>query len=119
MTDQQLNAVYKILGIDQNNSNDVEIINLLFGIVEDAVMLRVGTEEVPKQLHWIVNEVVIKRFQLMGAEHLVQESIDVLSSTYRNPSELLMEYDSYFSNYLALFGDPEKVMPKLNKCRLL
>ena len=119
MTDNQLNVVMKVLGIDQNSAKDVEIINLLFGMVDDAICLRIGVEEVPEKLQWIANEVVIKRFQLIGAEHLEQEGIDVLSSTYRNPSALLAEYDSYFSNYIALYLDDKTITTKANRCRFL
>ena len=119
MTEMQLNAVCKILGIDQTNANDVEIINLLFGMFENAVCLKIGGKEVPEELEWIVNECVIKRFQLIGAEHLESEGIDVLSSAYRNPSILLDEYDSYFSAYIAIYNDEETFTTKRNRCRMI
>ena len=119
MTESQLNTVIKILGVDQNSASDVEIINLLFAMVDDAICLRVGVETVPEKLQWIANEIVIKRFQLIGAEHLESEGIDVLSSTYRNPSTILDEYSAYFANYIALYIDNEQTTTKVNKCRLL
>lgn len=120
MTENQLNAVLKILSIDSTDGTQVEIINLLFGMFEDAVCLKVGTNEVPRMLEWIVNECVIKRYQLIGAEHLETEGIDVLSSTYRNPAELLDEYDSFFKNYLKLYANEDNDdLSDNHKCRLL
>ena len=100
MNQNQINAVLNILGVATDDLNEVNIIQYLFQMVESAICLYVDEESVPDKLAFIVNEVVIQRYQLIGAEHLESEGIDVLSSTYRNPSELLANYFHYLDSYL-------------------
>lgn len=100
MVIEQLQTVLKILGINDSNETEVEIITSLFNMVESAICLYVGDDTVSPKLNWITNEVVIQRYQLIGAEHLESEGIDVLSSTYRSPSELLVNYVDFLDSYV-------------------
>lgn len=99
MEQTQLNTTLKILGVANDNQTEVEIIQLLFEMVESAICVYIGETVVPDNLKWITNEVVIQRYQLIGAEHLEAEGIDVLSSTYRSPSELLENYFLFLDSY--------------------
>ena len=99
MEQTQLNTTLKILGVASDNQTEVEIIQLLFEMVESAICVYIGETVVPDNLKWITNEVVIQRYQLIGAEHLEAEGIDVLSSTYRSPSELLENYFLFLDSY--------------------
>ena len=99
MEQNQFTTVLNILGVATENLGDVDIIQSLFEMVESAICVYIGETVVPDNLKWITNEVVIQRYQLIGAEHLESEGIDVLSSKYRNPAELLNNYFLYLDSY--------------------
>lgn len=99
MLANQLNTVTKILGISQGDSEKVEIVTLLFGMVEGAISLRIGEPQVPKALEWLTNEIVIRRYQMIGTEHLQSETIDVIASTFKR-GDILGEYESYIQSYI-------------------
>lgn len=115
MLANQLNTVTTILGISQDDETKVEIITLLFNMVEGAICLRVGEPQVPKALEWLTNEIVIRRYQLLGAEHLQSETIDVIASTFKR-GDILAEYteyiDSYINNIQAKTEDGKQVSGK-------
>lgn len=99
MLANQLNTVTTILGIDKEDVDKLEVISLIFNMVEGALCLRIGETEVPKALEWLVDEVVIKRYQLLGAEHLLSETIDVIANSFKR-GNLLEEYDDFIQNYI-------------------
>lgn len=99
MLDTQLNSVLTILDISKNDHKKVEVIQLLFNMVEGAICLRIGEPQVPKALEWLANEVVIKRYQLLGAEHLQSETIDVIANSFKR-GDLLSEYEDYIDSYI-------------------
>ena len=71
-------------------------------MVESAICIKIGERVVPSMLNWLTNEVVIKRYQLLGAEHLQSEGIDVISSTFKT-GDLLEEYQDYLDDYISNF----------------
>lgn len=99
MLANQLSQVCKVLNISQEDTDKIEVVTILFDVIESALALRIGEETVPKVLHWLVNEVVVKRYQLLGAEHLQSEGIDVISSTYKR-GDIFGEYTQYIDAYI-------------------
>ena len=99
MLANQLTTVLTILGINQDDEKKTEILTLLFGMVESAICLRVGEPQVPKALEWLTNEIVIRRYQIIGAEHLQSETIDVIASTFKR-GDILSEYEGYIQSYI-------------------
>ena len=99
MLANQLSNVLTILGINQEDEKKVEVVTLLFNMVESAISLRVGEPQVPKALEWLSNEIVIRRYQLLGAEHLQSETIDVIASTFKR-GDILAEYTEYIDSYI-------------------
>lgn len=99
MLANQLNAVAMILGIDKKDGEKIEVLTLLFDMVESAICLRIGENKVPKALEWLTDEIVIRRFQLIGAEHLQSETIDVIASTFKR-GDFLKEYEAYIQSYI-------------------
>lgn len=99
MLANQLSNVLTILGISQEDEKKVEVVTLLFNMVEDAISLRVGEPQVPKALEWLSSEIVIRRYQLLGAEHLQSETIDVIGTTFKR-GDILAEYTEYIDSYI-------------------
>ena len=99
MLANQLDKVCTILNVSRDDVKIVDVLTVLFEHVENAVCLRVGEPQVPKMLEWLVNEVVIKRYQQIGTEHLLSEAIDVLSSTFKR-GDMLEEYEAYLVYYI-------------------
>ena len=120
MLANQLTSVSRILGISDDDAEKVEILTILFEMVESAVCLRIAEATVPKALEWLVNEVVIKRYQLLGAEHLQSEGIDVISSTYK-AGGILDEYTQYLDDYISNIQakTEEGVLTSKRKLRML
>ena len=99
MLANQLETVLKIMNISQDDSEKVEVVTLMFGMVESAICLRVGEPQVPKALEWLTNEIVIRRYQTIGVEHLQSETIDVIASTFKR-GDILSEYEDYIQSYI-------------------
>lgn len=115
MLDIQLNNVLTILDIEKSDRKKIEVVQLLFGMVEGAICLRIGEPIVPPALHWLTNEVVIKRYQLLGMEHLQSETIDVITNSIKR-GNILDEYEddiqSYIDNVQANLEEGKKVLGK-------
>ena len=99
MLEKQFNDVCKVLGIADSDESAISILQITFEYIESAVCLRIGESSVPKALEWLVSEVVIKRYQLIGAEHLLSESIDVIASTFKR-GDILDDYEDYLQSYI-------------------
>ena len=99
MLANQLDSVCKILSVSEEDTKAVEVLTILFEHIGNAVMLRIGETQIPKMLEWLVNEVVVKRYQQIGTEHLLSEAIDVLSSTFKR-GDMLEEYEPYLTYYI-------------------
>lgn len=100
MLANQLDSVCKILDISIDDVDSTDVLTILFAHAENALMLLIGEHQVPKQLEWIINEVVVKRYQQLGAEHLQSESIDSISNTFVQ-GDLLSDYLPYINAYIA------------------
>lgn len=88
-----------MLAISTDDQEKTDILTIIFEIVEGALLLKIGEEVVPTMLHWLVNEVVIRRYQMLGSEHLLSEGIDVISSTFKR-GDLFDDYLDYIYNYI-------------------
>lgn len=75
-----LETIKLILGIEDNEKDSVLL--AIIGIQTNAILNEIGAEELPIQLEYIVTETAIKRFQLIGTEHLKSEGIDVISQNF-------------------------------------
>jgi Phage gp6-like head-tail connector protein len=101
------------LGLD-DDSKDV-LLSRIYSNVERAIGLYLKTpNETPQELDWIIEECTIVRFNRLGAEGVVQETIDVVSTTYQ--SDILKDYYPYLDAYL------ESLQPSItnpNRLRML
>lgn len=99
-----------ILG-DKANKEADETINAILGITESRLLSiiqrhqkRMGTkdddlsEEIPPNLEWVADEVVIKRFNRLGSEGYSSQSVEGHSIAFRTDD--FAEYDPYILDYL-------------------
>ena len=96
-----ISKILTMLGIDIEEEVKVEQIVIVVGIVEEALLNMIGEEDIPKQLQWIVTEVSIQRYQMIGSESVDSENVGSVSFTYKDITKLLSNYKEYIDNYVA------------------
>lgn len=101
----EYDIVYDIENIKVKLSiTDEESDNLLDALYHDAYSYmkiyldKKEDEEVPQELLFIVEAVVIKRYRRIGAEGIAIEKIDVLTTTYEVGDDFA-EYHSIMNRY--------------------
>lgn len=95
---------------------DMAVAEDILQTVEDRIKLRVGTKkEFPEELESIAVEVASAMYNrhILNHEGVESESVDVFSVKF--VKNLLDEYESEFSNYIALYmeDDDSRVKGKL------
>ena len=68
---------------------------------QNAVRLYINAPIVPDELNFIVEEMAIKRFRMVGSEHLNSETIGNVSFSY---SEGLAEYRTFLDQHKTKSG---------------
>ena len=93
-----LENVKMLLSIDDDKQD--ELLKIIINNTEKRLisLLPLETEEIPERLEYIVEEVSVKRFNLVGAEGMTQESIDGRSNTFQSN-----DFDEYMDVINALF----------------
>ncbi|MCI2885883.1 phage head-tail connector protein [Staphylococcus hominis] len=78
-----LDNVKLLLSINDNVQD--ELLKRIIDNTEKRLisLLPIGIEEVPDRLEYIVEEVAVKRFNRVGAEGMMQESVDGRSNTFQ------------------------------------
>ena len=75
--------------------------NLLTVLLSDAMnyMMVYFNGQVPTELQFIAEDVAIKRYRRIGAEGIVTEKVDVLSTTYETGKDDFAEYLNIMKTY--------------------
>jgi len=110
-----LQKLTKLLGITDDDKN-LELLTIIIGLVTDRILAYIEETELPKSLEWIVVEVCIKRFHLLGSEHLNSAGVEGMSASYKTDN-LLNEYKEFLDSYIATKETPKQATVK--KVRLL
>ncbi|MCA1025782.1 phage head-tail connector protein [Cytobacillus kochii] len=94
-----MNLEYIKLALGLNDDSKDILLSRIHANVERAVCLylNISTNVTPQELEWIVEECTIIRYNRVGSEGIVQESIDSLSMTYQ--ADFLKEYYPYLDAY--------------------
>ena len=100
MENTQLNQVLALLHVEPTDDSKLEVIKILFGLVESALLTLLNVEAVPQELNWIVSEVVVQRWTMLGSEGLTNESVESASFSYRDIHSLLDNYMGYINAYI-------------------
>ena len=89
-------------------TTDNEVVELIYQRMEERLLERLGTQIIPRQLEWIVEEATIERFNRIGSEGMKSESVEGHSVTY-DMGDVLDPYESAIQDYLeSLKPDDEQ-----------
>ena len=89
------------LGLTQPSIDDIQKITLFLNDAQNAVRLYINSPIVPDELNFIVEEMAIKRYRMVGSEHLNSETIGNVSFSY---SEGLTEYKTFLDQHKIKSG---------------
>ena len=89
-------------------TTDNEVVELIYQRMEERLLERLGTQIIPRQLEWIVEEATIERFNRVGSEGMKSESVEGHSVTY-DMGDVLDPYESAIQDYLdSLEPEPDR-----------
>ena len=111
-----LQKLTKLLNITEDDNVSIAKLDIVLDLVKDRVLAYIDEEAVPKSLEWVVVEATIKRFQLLGSEHLTSASVEGLNASY-NTNNLLSDYKEFLDGYVLSKEEPKQASAK--KVRLL
>lgn len=89
-----LNRIRTLTGVYEQDELLLEIIQ----IVEEKILLYLGTDSIPNSLGWIVVELSVARFNRIGSEGLTTESVDGKQNSY--VEDELAQYKHYLNEYM-------------------
>lgn len=101
----------KILLSLEDDSQD-GILTVLLDNTISSILVYLEVDELPPQLAYIAEEIVVKKYRRLGNEGVQSEKIDVLTTTF-NSSRYLDEYIPYLELY------KKNTLKKNKKLRLL
>jgi hypothetical protein len=89
------------LGLTQPSIDEIQKITLFLNDAQNAVRLYINSPIIPDELNFIVEEMAIKRYRMVGSEHLNSETIGNVSFSY---SEGLTEYKTFLDQHKIKSG---------------
>ena len=89
-----LNRIKTLLNIEGNENLIYEIVN----ITESKILNYINTNEMPKELEFVLIELAIQRFNRIGSEGISSESIDGKSVSYDDD---FTGYKHYLDDYIS------------------
>ena len=89
------------LGLTQPSIDEIQKITLFLNDAQNAVRLYINAPIIPDELNFIVEEMAIKRYRMVGSEHLNSETIGNVSFSY---SEGLTEYKTFLDQHKIKSG---------------
>ena len=111
-----LQKLTKLLNITEDDNVSIAKLDIVLDLVKDRVLAYIDEEAVPKSLEWIVVEATIKRFQLLGSEHLNSAGVEGMNASYKTDN-LLSDYKEFLDGYVLSKNEPKEASAK--KVRLL
>ena len=100
---QIIEQVKTLLGIDDDlQDKQLQVIQAL---TESHLKSYTGQVVIPKDLEFVIVEVMVKRFNRVGAEGMTSQSMEGLSNNYDNHSD----FDEYRELLQRRFGDDMNV----------
>lgn len=104
-----LQNVKVLLGLAESDRTKDNILTILVSQSMNMICIYLGVEELPTALNFIAEQMVVIRYNRLGAEGITTEKIDVLSTTYSYNIDELAPYkdvlDSYSLNNLNNGGN--------------
>lgn len=99
-----------------DDKESVTVVQHVLDLVIDRVLAYIDEKEVPRNLEWIVVELTIKRYHMLGSEHLNSASVEGLNASYRT-DDFLGEYKDFLDAYVLSKSEPKKISSR--KVRLI
>lgn len=104
-----LDRIKVLLNIDRKDTTKDNVLNILIGQAMDTICIYLGIDQknvpFPMELDFIAEQMVIVRYNRLGAEGITTEKIDVLSTTYSYNLDELAPYKKILDNYSLHFLD--------------
>lgn len=101
MEDNRLDRIKVLLSINDDTKDNV--LNILLEQAIDTICIYLGITDFPAELDFVAEQMVIVRYNRLGAEGITTEKIDVLSTTYSYNIDELAPYKKILDNY-SLFN---------------
>ena len=89
-----LNRIKVLLGVSENDDLVSEIIEL----TREKILNYINKTELPKELEFVLIELSIQRYNRIGSEGIVSESVDGKSVSYEDDFET---YKHYLDEYMT------------------
>ena len=95
-----LDNIKVILSLAEDDTQD-ELLSVLCTNAMNSINVYLGVSELPNELSFVVDELVVARYRKLGAEGIDTEKIDVLSTKYTadNLKPYYAILDEYKSNH--------------------
>lgn len=87
-----------LLSLEDDNTKD-ELLAILSRNAMNTLIVYLGLKQLPIELNFIAEEMVVTRFRKLGSEGVQSEKIDVLSTTYTYNIDELAPYKSLLEKY--------------------
>jgi hypothetical protein len=101
--DSRLDRIKVLLSINDDTKDNVLAILLEQAI--DTICIYLGVTDFPTELDFVAEQMVIVRYNRLGAEGITTEKIDVLSTTYSYNIDELAPYKKILDNYSLHYLD--------------
>lgn len=89
------------IGILSPTVEEMKQLNAFLKDAEDMVRVYIGSPIIPVELQWMCEDIAIKKFRMVGSEHLTSESIDGISFNY---ADVLEPYKVTLDRYASAYG---------------
>lgn len=90
-----LSRIRIILGVYEQD----QLLRELIDITKEKILSYLNVKEMPQALSWILVELVVQRFNRIGSEGLVTESVDGKQNSYIEDE--LSQYKVYLDEYIS------------------
>ena len=87
-----------LLSLAEDDTQD-EILAILGTNAMNTICVYLGLTDLPKELYFIAETMVIARYRRIGSEGIQSEKIDVLSTTYTYNIDELAPYKTILDKY--------------------
>lgn len=84
----------------------VDKINTCIDTAESRLMVRIGADEVPEALAYIVREVAVKRYNRIGSEGTTGHTVEGETMTWGTADDFA-EFEGEINAYLSARGTPK------------
>ena len=89
-----LNRMKVILGINDNE----ELLSEVLDITKSKILNYINESELPLELEFVLIELAIQRYNRIGSEGVVSESVDGRTTSYEDDFE---NYKQYLDDYMS------------------